>query len=361
MPDNGIVGQLRQKMAELEGSFLQVQDQNRLLSERLEESRVLYKIAAMLNSTHDMVKLHSIIKAMLGEITFVDQFALMSREDQKDAFTPLIVSEKRKTMADVIALENKLAEKVHRSQRFEYFTDLGKFGLSKGHKKGGLLAFPFFSSKKTNRVLCYFSKNGMTAGEIEFLAVISGEVAVAIERVLIYHETLEISIKDELTQIFNRRYFNDRSHRELNRARRHKHALSFIIMDIDHFKNFNDTYGHAIGDEVLKWVAQQVQLGLRDTDILARYGGEEFMIILPETEKEGAVTVAEKVRKLVDKNSTNLTKKFDSPIPIKRNITISLGVAQFEVDGDRLESLLEKADERLYKAKVNGRNQVCAS
>jgi diguanylate cyclase (GGDEF)-like protein len=360
--DEPWVAQLKEKVAELEESFLTVSNENRMLSERLHETRLLYRIAAMLNSTYDLTKLFHIIDTMLSEISFIDQFALIGKNQDGETGIHLASDKKKETQLKfILDIERDVAEHVLSTKQVDEYipqlNDRKEFVRYLTEKNGGsLLAILMASTKKNLRVLCFHSAEELQPNQIEFLRLISNETAIAIERTQIYNETLEISIKDELTKIFNRRYFNDRVAREFNRAERYTHKMSFIMIDIDHFKNFNDTYGHHVGDEVLKWVAGTLTRGLRDCDILARYGGEEFIIILPETDKPGAVFVAEKLRKSVAELSVAFGKTLDLDI----SITISLGVASYPGDGKTANEMIEKADQHLYVSKSNGRNQVCA-
>lgn len=361
--DETIVIQLKEKMLELEQSFLQVKDENRLLSERLEETSILYKIAALLNSTYDSHRLYPIIQNMLSEISFIDQFVLFEKDTQGQMIVDFMTEKtKDKNNKNILDVEKDIAESVMKSQKEEYAAKVShveKYTRFFEKKNDAcVLAVPFVSNKKVNKVLCFHSPRDLRENEKEFLRLISNETATAVERAKIYQHTLDISIKDELTKVFNRRYFNDRVFRELHRAKRYKRELSLIMIDIDHFKNFNDTYGHHIGDEVLRWVAKNIGESIRDSDILARYGGEEFVIILTETDKQGAAFVGEKVRKNLEERSVNLTEMFKSSIPITRNITISLGVSHFPGDGNTVEELIDRADQNLYKAKAGGRNRV---
>lgn len=163
----------------------------------------------------------------------------------------------------------------------------------------------------------------------------------------------ELSATDQLTGLKNRRYMDQALAEEFARCCRYGHTLAVLLMDIDHFKSFNDTYGHLIGDECLKDVAHCVRKGLRwPSDRAARYGGEEFCVILPETDHEGAVTVAERIRKNVE--NLNFTVN-DKRVPV----TISIGIAVLVPTTNlSVEYLLEAADNALYKSKKNGRNQV---
>lgn len=162
----------------------------------------------------------------------------------------------------------------------------------------------------------------------------------------------ELSNTDPLTHLYNRRYLTKVLSSELIRAKRYNESLSFIILDIDHFKKVNDAYGHQNGDTVLSAVAEVVQAGRRCYDIAARYGGEEFVLVLPGTTLAGGITVAQRLREDVRAIS------FKPPLE-QLSITISLGVATFpsaQIEDE--DSLIRQADEALYRAKQNGRNRV---
>ena len=165
-----------------------------------------------------------------------------------------------------------------------------------------------------------------------------------------------LSITDPLTGTYNRGYLTERLPQEIKRAKRYSRALSIIICDIDHFKNVNDTYGHLVGDEVLKDFAQCIRHSIRhDVDWMARYGGEEFLIVLPETEVNGATAMAERLRGELSQRVTDAQDK-------KISITASFGVAGFSPDtpDERIspEALIKKADKYLYQAKRDGRNRA---
>ena len=167
-----------------------------------------------------------------------------------------------------------------------------------------------------------------------------------------YHEEIyRLTTVDGLTQIFNKRYFMETLEREAGRAQRYRRDLSLILFDIDHFKKINDTNGHLAGDSVLKQLASAVKVKIRREDTLARFGGEEFAILLPEVDRDKAVFTAEKIRKLVERTSFHFE---DTKIPV----TISLGVEMLTADDGDSAELIKHADERLYEAKNQGRNQV---
>jgi diguanylate cyclase (GGDEF)-like protein len=167
-----------------------------------------------------------------------------------------------------------------------------------------------------------------------------------------YHEEIyRLMTVDGLTQVYNRRFFNEALEREFNRSKRYERALSLILFDIDFFKRINDTFGHVAGDNVLRHMALSMKPRLRREDIFARTGGEEFGVLLPEIALEGARITAEKIRRIVE---TAQVKHEQQNI----RWTISLGVAGLNGDEASPEALYQAADQRLYEAKQGGRNRV---
>jgi len=155
-------------------------------------------------------------------------------------------------------------------------------------------------------------------------------------------------VTDPLTGISNRRHLMEKLQ---NEARRSKKSFSILMADVDKFKQFNDTHGHVAGDEALKTVAQVLKEGMREIDHVARYGGEEFLVIMPNTDIDGAVRAAERIRERLAKRSVTVGKE-------SVTLTMSSGVAEFPIDGDSPESLIISADAALYKAKDAGRDRV---
>jgi two-component system, cell cycle response regulator len=160
-----------------------------------------------------------------------------------------------------------------------------------------------------------------------------------------------LSITDGLTQVHNHRYFQDRLREEFRRAQRYDDPLSLILIDLDHFKAFNDTHGHQVGDVVLRDVAAALQRSVRETDLLARYGGEEFAILLPRTPLAGALTVAERVWREVGTLRTGPQGSL--------RVTVSVGVSSFPHHAvTSPEQLVLTADQALYRSKSEGRNRI---
>jgi diguanylate cyclase (GGDEF)-like protein/PAS domain S-box-containing protein len=174
------------------------------------------------------------------------------------------------------------------------------------------------------------------------------------ERVRLYQEIQHLAIQDPLTGCLNRRHFMNLAGQELDRSLRYKRPLSLLMLDIDHFKDFNDRYGHPIGDQILCALVNLCQARLRSVDIVGRYGGEEFVILVPETGSEAALKVAERLRTEVEKMNV------DTPAGIL-SLTISIGVASIETEFEQaqtVDSLIKRADQAVYAAKAAGRNCV---
>ena len=163
----------------------------------------------------------------------------------------------------------------------------------------------------------------------------------------------ELASTDPMTRLYNRRFFTTMASHSLDLAKRNKKTLSLVMIDIDKFKNVNDTYGHQVGDDVIIHLANVFLENKRDSDIVCRYGGEEFVILFPNTSIEGAKKVAEKIREKVEASTINLAANKSL------KYTISLGVAQVEVESEiNIEQALKRADDALYEAKESGRNRV---
>ncbi|MBI9048736.1 MAG: GGDEF domain-containing protein [Anaerolineaceae bacterium] len=157
---------------------------------------------------------------------------------------------------------------------------------------------------------------------------------------------------DPLTRLFNRRHFFNLAEIEFERAKRYDHSLAVMMIDLDHFKSVNDCYGHLIGDEMLAFVANLCKRSLRKIDVIGRYGGEEFIVLLPQTNADQAMILAQRLCKTIQQSSMPCTKG-------QVNITVSIGVSVNSLSYERLETLFDLADQALYRAKENGRDQVC--
>jgi len=182
---------------------------------------------------------------------------------------------------------------------------------------------------------------------VSLLSTLSSFIAIALENAKLFEETKKLATTDSLTSILNRRALEEAFQKEVMRAQRYNRPFSAMILDIDNFKLFNDTYGHTFGDEVLKTVASILKKSCRKVDILGRYRGDEFSIILPETPIEGAKKLAERIINNL-KNTPILTPQ-NNKIPLN----ISIGIASYPFDTLEPEKLLTLADTVMYKAKTS--------
>lgn len=210
-------------------------------------------------------------------------------------------------------------------------------------REGALWLVPLGSS-----VLAVSRAEPLDEAELDLVATFAGQAALALEKARLFAEVMRLATTDGLTGISNRRHFFSLAERELSRASRHDEPLSAILLDVDHFKKFNDTYGHDVGDDVLKVVASTLSATIRREDLVARYGGEEFVLLLPRTAgKEALEVAAERLRAAVE----------EVRVRESLQVTISLGVAGL-LPGETLHDLLLRADAALYESKRAGRNRA---
>ncbi|MFC1621192.1 sensor domain-containing diguanylate cyclase [Candidatus Omnitrophota bacterium] len=193
----------------------------------------------------------------------------------------------------------------------------------------------------------FFNKKPITSDDVRMLTTFANQAGLAIENSRLYERTLVLSNSDSLTRLWNHGYFQYLLGEEIKYSSSRKQSFTILMIDIDDFKKFNDTHGHQAGDAILINISDIFKKISKRIDIVARYGGEEFIILLPGTNKQEALVLAERLRKTV-KKSKNL-----------KGVTISIGAASFPRDGKEKEPLISKADKALYKAKHTGKNKVC--
>jgi diguanylate cyclase (GGDEF)-like protein len=187
--------------------------------------------------------------------------------------------------------------------------------------------------------------------DAKLLSAIAAIAAGALTRARMYQEMERLATIDGLTQVPNHRHFQSLLNQQIDVAARYHHKIGLLLFDIDHFKVFNDTYGHAVGDLVLKEVARTVQAAIRSSDTLARYGGEEFVVLIPQAESVGAMQSAERVRAAVENMNVNHEGKI-------LKVTISIGVCLFPEMATVKQDFIDGADKAMYFSKKTGRNRV---
>jgi diguanylate cyclase (GGDEF)-like protein len=189
--------------------------------------------------------------------------------------------------------------------------------------------------------------------KMKLLDVLASFAAMAIYNAKLHNRTKLMAITDALTGLHNHRYFQQVFSQELGRAKRYEKTLGIILLDVDDFKRFNDSYGHACGDQVLAIIGEVISNTLRRVDYAFRYGGEEFVVLLPEAKIDNALQVAERLRERIEKETAALLAG-----TADNGVTVSVGVACYPDDGLRKEDLFNKVDALLYKAKELGKNKV---
>ncbi len=223
----------------------------------------------------------------------------------------------------------------------------------RGYKTSSFLSSPISLGGRNIAVINFTDKaSGAAFGraDLDLLDGIVPQIAVAIDRAILKEragELHQLSVTDELTGLLNRRYMDERLMEEVKRSNRHGYPTSFVMLDVDHFKSYNDEFGHPAGDEALRLVGQVFHETLRGADVAARYGGEEFAVLLPQTTSDEAAVIAERLRANVE------AKTFPH-----RPVTVSIGVASCSSELCTMKGLVQAADRSLYEAKHGGRNRV---
>ncbi len=221
------------------------------------------------------------------------------------------------------------------------------------YKTSSFISYPILIGERKIGVLNFTDKAGgdnFSKRDLELLQAIAPQIAVAIDRTTLKDKAGEyeqLSVTDPLTGLLNRRYLEERLVEEIIRSKRHRFSMSLMMLDVDNFKSYNDSFGHPAGDGALRMVADILKETLRGADVAARYGGEEFAILLPQTSTEEAAQIGERLRKRIEKTEF-----------AKRQVTVSIGIAGSSNEIDTPKDLISAADVALYAAKNHGRNNV---
>lgn len=262
---------------------------------------------------------------------------------------------------DLSNLEKRIVRNCSESRQALCILERSDF--PEGWPESDYVTYPFwiYPLIVEDQVIAVFLAEGVQKDAFKKLEVVVSQLALHVKRIKLYETVRELSILDGLTQVFVRRHFLERFEDELKRSIRYHFSMAVLMLDVDHFKRLNDKYGHLVGDATLKQVADVIKKSVRRVDIISRYGGEEFAIVLPETDKQGALEVAERIRSEV---AHSHFKTYDE----HTQVTVSIGVTCTPDDlpkekieqfhADLLLDLLGNADQALYHAKNDGRNQV---
>jgi len=224
--------------------------------------------------------------------------------------------------------------------------------LPKDADLSGLANYTVFPLVVNRNCVGFLAASGVADADNDKFQILSQQFLLGIGRSLLYKTVQELSITDSLTQVYSRRYFLEKLDEEISRSRKFNLSFSFLMVDIDHFKEFNDSYGHLVGDAILREVTRVIKDSIRQVDFIGRYGGEEISVILTETDKKEALFVAERIRKAIESKQISA---YDESL----KVTISIGISVFPFDAKGNLELIDRADLALYQAKHSGRNRVC--
>jgi diguanylate cyclase (GGDEF)-like protein len=355
-----------EKIELLQDRSRELETENRALRERVAELHTFLNLSKTLSATLNMEELFRLALHLIGRSLHVDAYSLMLLDESgerlvvKAAFgfpedgalgqtlrlgegiSGLVAQTGQALLVpDVSAEARFLEQESFRLQRGSFICVPLRI---KGREVIGVL-----NAQKPE-------PHGFGVGDLDLFQAVANQVAAALENAQLYQRTKELSTRDDLTGLFNRRHFFDNLEKEVQRARRYRRVFSLLLLDLDDFKGYNDTYGHLKGDEALKEIARLLLASTRRADIVARFGGEEFVVLLPEINAQGALVVAEKIRTAVEQYPF----AGHTPQPGGK-MTVTLGLATYPTDSEDGLELVDLADRALYLGKQQGGNRACST
>tara|TARA_B100000315_G_scaffold212893_1_gene210521 strand:+ start:7091 stop:8542 length:1452 start_codon:yes stop_codon:yes gene_type:complete len=333
------------------------------LSERLFEILALYNLSKSLNIALEidsiLIEAEKFMKKSLG----IDDFSILLLDEKGKTLTTWTAnhSSKKKIKNVSLKIGEGISGLVAQDRKSILVKDINKDSRYLHYKGEKTVSGSFYSvplKNKNKKVIGVFNihrnnVDGFKQSSLALFNEVALHIAQALEKSIVFQKIRKLAITDDLTQLHSRRYFMDVFGKEISKAERNQSVFSLIMVDVDHFKFINDTFGHPVGDSTLKKLASILKSNTRKGDITARYGGEEFIVLLPETSEKHAVGIAEKIRHQIEKCIT-IKRNNQSP----QKITISAGVSSFPEFGKTNSELLTSVDECLYFAKNEGRNRV---
>jgi len=341
----------------------QLEEARSAQQEQLRELEILHGVVLSLSDELDVEKTLTKFRDFLIS-HFSDTQLVVLLRDENEAHLQVALSNGKfvEDLAEsVLELENSFLKRIFETGKHIYIPNSNEspYNLLKTKNEKPLtswLFLPLFSQSKICLGIIGLSRVGENAfsdSDKEFFDKVAQLLSFILKKVLLYYRTKELSITDPLTQLYNRRYLNERLEQEVQRAKRYGSQLTALLVDIDFFKNYNDLHGHLAGDEVLKIMSTIFKENTRQADIVARFGGEEFVILLPEIGSKHGRLVSEKLRAKVEQTDICGGEKLPNA-----NLTISIGFATYPQDADDATKLLSLADRALYISKEGGRNRV---
>ncbi len=338
------LSRLREEVSERNKSMAQWQEFAHLLATRTNSaeaySAIVEKVSANLNAERvSLLIYHEESKQLLCQAAVGLSEEVINDLKMGSGISEVVLERGEPLLVSDVTDLPWLSTRLHHQAQSDSFIS---FPIVSGSKRFGVLNI-------TDRINGYsFNTNDLT-----WLRLLSPYVIAALEKIELKekaHRFQLMAITDPLTGLLNRRYLEERFNQEIERSKRYQFPLSFVMMDIDSFKSFNDTYGHQAGDEILRETADCIRKSLRNFDVPARYGGEEFIVVLPETDVTSATVLAERLRKAVETHFVGS--------PTQRQVTVSVGVSSLSKTLQNRQQVIRAADQALYAAKKRGKNCV---
>lgn len=351
---------------ELAASKLIISKVNLLLDKKLYDLTVINRISKAISPTpHHRNVIKSVAKVISEFIDYhIFSFLIINEEKGGEFFIDPVYLVDERYINDIKCQVMERYNNYHNRLEFKedriknVFLDVTPVITHKIDKVDvvSTLSLPIKVANKVIGIISLeqFRKKAFSKEDVRLFTLVRDHLIVILENSLLYEKVEKLSITDGLTKLAVHRHFQESLIKEIRNAEKGNYPVSLFMIDIDYFKEYNDRYGHPTGDIVLQKVAQILQDNARSTDIVARYGGEEFGIILPRTDKNGAIVLGERITKAVE------NYKFPEEDNSRgKKITVSIGLATYPEDVLTSAALIEEADKALYQAKKNGKNQIC--
>lgn len=350
--------QMDRKFSKLKEEDLKTLQENKKLEDMVSGIEDLYKITKDMSVALEFEKIFAIFQEVIKKRFEFNKCSLIYVEKTQEGV--YAVGKILRISKDFLIIDETQAKKTEEAL-FEYFLTNSKTILI-GENPDACLKGKFYLPEATTTFIAVplivekeligiLAMEDLKEDDFEKFIIVAGQFTLEMKKAILYKKVEELALTDGLTGLFVRRHFLKRLKEEIERSRRHKLSLALLMVDIDNFKKCNDNYGHLVGDVILKEIAAVIKSNIREVDLAGRYGGEELCIALPETDKQGSLQVAERIRSAIE------SKKI-SAYGETIQATVSIGLSGYPKDQKEVTELIQAADEALYEAKRSGKNKT---